>query len=139
MFIAVYSLSLVLGVSACGDSPTEGLSYEHMAEGNYYVVTGVGSAREKSTIVVPSRYKDAKVKEIGIYAFRGCGMSRVVLPDTVVCIGKSAFFYCTGLFGITMGGDVKTIESNAFNSCSCLMDINFGGTIAQWNAVEKGE
>ena len=50
----------------------------------------------------------------------------------------SAFFFCQELKEIIIPNSVTTIGNATFNYCKNLMTINFKGTVAQWNAVEKG-
>ena len=53
-------------------------------------------------------------------------------------IGKRAFSGCNGLTSVTIGNGVTSIGEDAFYNCTGLTNIKFNGTIAQWNAIEKG-
>ena len=62
----------------------------------------------------------------------------VTIPKTVTyngntylveCIGNSAFYGCTGLISINMGGNVTNIETFAFALCSGLTTITFSDNI----------
>lgn len=68
------------------------------------------SCRSLKSIKIPSA-----VKRIGTQAFWDCGLESVVIPNKVLSIGNYAFAYCDK-----------------------LNDITFKGTVAQWNAIEKG-
>lgn len=73
-------------------------------------------------------------------AFYGCSsLSNVILPDNVTEIGIAAFFNCNGLTSVTIGGGTATIGEMAFSGCINLAEIRFNGTIAQWNAIDKGD
>lgn len=100
---------------------------------------------------------------IAANAFFDCNeLTSVTIPDSVTNIGDGAFFSCTKLTSITIGNGVKSIGGAAFKSCTeltsisipnsvtsieyyafgwCngLTSITFNGTIAQWNAILKGE
>ena len=100
---------------------------------------------------------------IAANAFSDCNeLTSVTIPDSVTNIGDGAFSSCTKLTSITIGNGVKSIGGAAFKSCTeltsisipnsvtsigyyafgwCngLTSITFNGTIAQWNAILKGE
>lgn len=100
---------------------------------------------------------------IAANAFSDCNeLTSVTIPDSVTNIGDGAFSSCTKLTSITIGNGVKSIGGAAFKNCTeltsisipnsvtiigyyafgwCngLTSITFNGTIAQWNAVSKGE
>lgn len=100
---------------------------------------------------------------IAANAFSDCNeLTSVTIPDSVTNIGDGAFSNCTKLTSITIGNGVKSIGGAAFKSCTeltsisipnsvtsigyyafgwCngLTSITFNGTIAQWNAILKGE
>ena len=80
------------------------------------------------------------VTSIGKQAFARCkGLTSITIPDSVTSIGYSAFYGCAGLTSVTIGNSVTSIGSSAFEGCTGLTNIKFNGTIAQWNAISKGE
>ena len=79
------------------------------------------------------------VRNIDECAFLGCsGITSVAIGSDVRSIGNLAFYKCTGLTNVTIGSRVTQIGSRAFAECSNLTDMTFTGTVAQWNAIEKG-
>ena len=73
-------------------------------------------------------------------AFKGCsGLTSVTIGNGVTSIGKWAFENCRGLTSVTIGNKVTDIGEDAFSFCTELTNIKFNGTIAQWNAISKGE
>ena len=87
------------------------------------------------TSVIPD-----SVTNIGNSAFAGCEWSKsLIIPDGVTSIGGAAFMHCTRLTSITIPASVTNIGNSAFIYCIKLTRIAFNGTIAQWNAISKGD
>ena len=62
--------------------------------------------------------------------FTGCtGLQELVIPNTVECIGKYAFFGCKGLKSIVIPESVMLIGESAFENCKRLKEVTFLGTI----------
>ena len=60
------------------------------------------------------------------------------IPDSVVIIGRYAFYGCTGLTSITIPDSVTTIVEDAFEGCSSLRDFYYTGDIAGWCGISFG-
>lgn len=114
------------------------------------------------TVTIPEKLEDKPVKIISEEAFKDCSIvNKVILPDTVETIEKSAFENC-GITEITIPEKITLIEENvfsgcvaletvkisdtlrkinknAFKGCTSLTDIQFKGEEALWNSVEIDE
>lgn len=135
----------------------QGLTFTLSEDGSFYRVTPTDSAAAEP--VIPAVYKGLPVRQISFFAcealrrvvipdsiteiqseaFAFCGdLSHITLPDTLTSIGASAFNDCGSLTQITIPLSVTELGARAFNGCSALTDIDYPGTIAQWNALQKG-
>ena len=88
------------------------------------------------TSVIPS---DGSVISIGESAFYWCsGLTSITIPAGVTSIGNTAFGL-TKLTSVTIPDSVTSIGSFAFSNCLSLTNINFEGTKAQWESITKGD
>ncbi len=92
-------------------------------------------------------------------AFTSCALTSLVLPgsidtlgmafngnplETVICleglhyIWDRAFRDCSSLRSIVLPKSLKHIGQEVFIHCQSLIDIHYNGTMAEWNAMEKG-
>ncbi len=71
-----------------------------------------------SNTVIPS-----SVTAIDDWAFCGCGLTSITLPDGLKSIGEYAFDYCPNLASITIPSSVTEIGSYAFAYCDKLTTV----------------
>ena len=85
----------------------------------FVIVRGVlyGYFGKDSNVVVPS-----SVTRISDWAFSGCRMASITIPDSVVSIGEHAFMACAKLTSIVIPDSVAVIGSGAFGGCKGLAD-----------------
>ena len=80
------------------------------------------------------------VTDIGVYTFGHCtSLTNITIPDSVTIIYGRAFCGCTAMINITIPDSVTSIDDFAFEGCTALTSVRFEGTVAQWNAIAKGE
>ena len=62
----------------------------------------------------------------------------MTLGNSVTSIGSFAFAYCDSLTSITISDSVTSIGQWVFVDCGNLTSVAFEGTVAEWNAINKG-
>lgn len=72
-------------------------------------------------------------------AFEFCdSLTSATICNGVTSIVESAFRHCTRLTCVDIPNSVTSIGDYAFFSCTGLTSITYKGTMAEWNAIEKG-
>ncbi len=81
-------------------------------------------------------------------AFERCEkLISITIPDSIVRIGKGAFYFCSGLESIIVSKDVLNIiipGSNLnigniiFKGCEKISNIYYTGTLTEWNDMTSG-
>ena len=90
-------------------------AYATSTEG-YLTINGIGDGVSKpNTLIINSKYDGSTVNKIGDGAFKNSKFDNIVLPNTITSFGTSAF---------------EELHLAGY--------IYYKGTIAEWNAIEKG-
>lgn len=77
-----------------------------------------------STLTKVEFEDESQLRKIGLRAFYGCcGLTNLIIPDTVTYIGEWAFSSCTRLTSVTLGNSLRYIDTNAFKGCKLLWEI----------------
>ena len=89
-------------------------------------------------VIIADVAEGVLVTEIVDYGFENyIHMTSVVIPDSLIIIGSSAFSGCTSLERAVISNSVTNIGSFVFSGCTSLKEIKFTGTEAQWNSISK--
>ena len=79
-------------------------------------------------ITLPENYKDEKYA-IGEKVFRNNSITSIMISNSVISIGNSAFYGCSALTSVTIGNSVATIGNSAFYGCSALTSLTIPNSI----------
>ena len=66
-------------------------------------------------------------------------IENLVVPETITTLKDCTFMGCKSIKTVTISASVTSIERQVFAGCENLQTITFKGTVAQWNAIPKGE
>ena len=111
---------------------SEGLEYEFNERKDGYVVTSIGTCKDKD-IVIPEIYNGLPVTNIGEHAFDRCvNMETVRIPNTVKTIEKYAFYFCTNLKALDLPESVITIEEATFCGCVKIKEVNLSKNVREF-------
>jgi uncharacterized protein YxeA len=133
---------------------TLGLTFEINSEGNGYILTDLGNAKE----IVVDGHNGLPVTELGgwlfyenknitkitlggnigmLYekTFANCpNLKTVIIKEKITHIGAYAFENCTSLETVVIGNDVTLIDKYAFNNCTSLKNLTLGNKV---QTIEK--
>lgn len=84
---------------------------------------------EKNKIYDSRNGCNAIIRKNGSVLIAGC--SKTVIPDTVKCIGESAFEACDKLTSIVIPSSVERIDDSAFESCSNLQIVTMSNGVQE--------
>ena len=142
----VIAVILVVGLSAAAlYASGDELAYSLNAGGNGYIVTGIGSCKDKD-IVIPDTYEGLPVKEIATRAFeQKKDITSVVIPDSVTKMGDFVFSGCTKLNSVDLSSNLISMGKGAFYNCTSLGSVSLPtglsviGDWAFWNCMNITE
>lgn len=123
-------------------SASKGIIYK-VTNGVTDYSTIIGYGGEDKDLVIPEMVNGVKVTTIASSAFASCGLTSVVIPDSVTYIGSSAF-YDNYLKTISFPPNLKTIGSTAFrNNYLSSIDIpdsvtSIGSAAFVYNCLPSG-
>lgn len=127
--------------TGCGNlTATEGVVYTLSSDGTYATVTGYEGG--EPCVVIAAAYENVPVTQIAENAFSDAYLSRVIIPESVTHIGRSAFSNCTDLMGVMIFESVTEIGENAFYGCSdltifCEAESQPSGWNENWNSSDR--
>jgi hypothetical protein len=122
------------------ESPASDFSYDLSSDGQGIVIkgyTGKGGA-----VVIPAKIEDMPVVEIGEYAFAGAlqprnepnnrdAITSIVVPASVVTIGRNAFYRIENLTSATLPDGLKMIPLYLFQYCGKLTTVNLPASLEE--------
>ena len=114
----------------CGASiPSEGLKYILSSDGEYYIVSGMGTCVD-TELVIPNTYNGKPVKAVGTDAFKGnTKITSVEIHDGIEFVLPYAFNNCTSLGTVKFSKTLKVIDWCSFEKCSSLTEVEIPNSV----------
>ncbi|MBP5255399.1 MAG: leucine-rich repeat protein [Lachnospiraceae bacterium] len=120
---------------------SEGLAFTLSEDGESYGLAGIGSCTD-TVVVIPRLYEGKPVTEVLGNAFnRNPDITEVIFPDTLVTIGKDAFYGCPALEHISLPERLEVIGTRAFDQCTALTEVRLPSglrTVGEWAFYRTG-
>ena len=129
--------------------------------GKYKSVNGIVYSKDGTTIYAYPTGKEgdtyefsSNIKTVGEYAFNGCKIKYIDIPESVTSVedrafqgcsnliqanvnanklGAQTFYKCSSLEKVTIGENLSSWGGSIFLGCNKLTSINYKGSIAMWN------
>ncbi len=123
----------------CGETRNEDTVIESLCEFTYEIVDGevtiTGYIGNGGDVVIPSALEGYPVTTIRDYAFeKNSSITSVVIPDTVIIIGRGAIRHCSILTSVVIGDSVTMIDEFAFLNCRSLANIEVSSNNANYTS-----
>lgn len=111
----------------------------HTLAVTYYKKIPYRTEYEKKDIVIPETITHGTttytVTAIGDYAFEKTSVNSVQLPNSIVSIGKNAFYDCSNITEIALPSSVRSIGENAYYGCTGLTEIDLSNVTSLGKAA----
>lgn len=124
---AIRILLLLIGICLSAVASASGLSVKDsvLVIGSDVKEIPAYKYADRSDIKMVDASKAVQLKEIGEYAFVGCSnLESILLPNGVYMIGEGAFRDC-GLTKIVLPESLKAVPRYAFRGCEKLANVKF--------------
>jgi PKD repeat protein len=109
---------------------------EDLVEGDFTytvndgVATITGYLGSAEIVEIPVIVGGYQTSHIGDFAFEDCNtINSVIIPDSIITIGRAAFSYCTSLTSIVIPDSIITIGNGAFDSCTSINSVIIGDNV----------
>ena len=111
--------------------PTEGLWYEINEDGETASLVHASIGNDVTQLVIASEYDGKPVTRISEGSCDNRLFTSVIIPDSVIEIGKSAFAGCENLANITFGSGISVIGAGAFGGCTSLTSLTIPDSVTE--------
>jgi hypothetical protein len=105
--------------------------FRYSDKGDSIEITGLSTNYDgRPYIKIPSSFSGKPVTSIGNKAFEHYNFKNIIIPDTVISIGESAFYECSSLVNVIIPDSVTSIGIAAFRGCASLVSVKLPDSLA---------
>lgn len=101
--------------------------YDVLQDGTVVIVKYTGN---EAKITIPAEIDGKDVSELGVEAFKGKGMTEVVISDGIKSIGMATFSKCVNLQNVIIPNSVTGIAIGAFSECISLTEVTIPDSVS---------
>jgi hypothetical protein len=134
LLVGLCSAGLPVYAATGSATSSDGYSYTYDSASMTCTITAYSGA--ETVVNVPSSVSGYAVTALQgqfrdglFYGVFNSDISCVVLPNSVISIGKNAFYNCTGLTSVTIPNSVTSIGVSAFSNCSSLTAVTIPNNV----------
>ncbi|MCR5793822.1 MAG: leucine-rich repeat protein [Solobacterium sp.] len=91
--------------------------------------SGCDSLRTAGPIGSNSDLEFGWTESIPDNAFSGCGLTSIIIPETITSIGGYAFYNCRNLVDITIPDGITSLNEGVFHNCTSLKEITIPDSV----------
>jgi hypothetical protein len=126
----IKNIVICKGVSSIGDNAfyvcdDDGLTFVNIFSADTLIDKNFPNYCGVTSVLIPN-----SVISIGRHAFRNCrNLTSIVIPNSVMTIGSSAFSDCRSLITVNIPNSITTIESYIFDGCSNMISASIPNSV----------
>lgn len=109
-------------------------SWQSLFKTSSGVITGLGDYLSSlvSEFTIPEKIDNVTITKIEKNAFKEeTQIEKIIIPDTVISIGESAFYGCSNLKEVKLSNNITILADNVFEKCTLLSKINIPTNLRQ--------
>ncbi len=84
---------------------------------------------ESVRVVIPDTIDDLPVTAVGDSAFLKSKIEAIILPHSVITLGRGAFALCTSLAEVTLSRQITVISPSTFSACTALKQLKLPDSV----------